>query len=78
MAFPRSRFSDQHYRLIAVNVAAFGQLTDPGRRDLWRLREIEPFPRLQSRHLRIANPVIDRVPAALFGIGHPQQMRNGG
>ena len=66
MTFPRSRFSDQHYRFIAVDIAAFRQLADLGRRDLRRLGEVELFQCFQSRHLRIANPVIDRVPVALF------------
>src|SRR5882724_9688092 len=57
---------------MALDIAAFSQLANSRRLNLRCLREVKLLQCFQSRQLRIANPVFDRVPVAFFAF-HCQQ-----
>src|SRR5438309_11117735 len=72
MTLTCATFANQHYRFASLNIAAFRQLSNLRRLYLWRLREVELFESLYSRQLRIADPVLNCMPVALFTL-HLQQ-----
>src|SRR5580704_4068511 len=72
MALARPALTDEYHRFAACDISALGQLPNPGRRYLRRLREIKFLQGLHPRQLRIANPVADGVPIPLLAL-HRQQ-----
>src|SRR6516165_247763 len=72
MRLARAALADEHHRLTSTDVSTIGQLAHPRRRYPRRLPEVELFQRLHPRQLRIANPVLNRMPVPLFAL-HRQQ-----
>ncbi len=72
MAFAGAGIADQEHWLGAFEVAAFGQGTDTGRRDVRRLCEVELFERLDPGQMRLLHAQFDRPPFAVLDLGLQQ------
>src|SRR5579863_7229647 len=72
MCLARPALPHEDHWLGAVDVAAFPQLANLGRRNVPRLMEIELLERFQPWQPGLAQPVLDRVPVAFLRF-HRQQ-----
>ena len=64
-----ARITNEDDRLGAFDVAAFGQLTHPRRRDHRRLAEVEFVQRFDTRQVGVFDAAIDGPPLTLLELG---------
>lgn len=72
MTLAGARITNQQDRLGAFEVAAFGQSADAGGQDVWRLREVEVFERLDPGQVRFLHAQFDRMPFPILHLGLKQ------